>query len=141
MINSATLPEAKLHNKRHNTLSFHFVHQRNILTAKFINLQHINSKFNISDIVSKHWSYQSVYANLLWPTFYFEGDTGHLFDDDTLTVNCYSEFDVSNNITVHLMGNEKSTKKGEHQMTWEFCKNSTYCNCSHKLVKQYILSV
>ena len=107
MINSAILPEKKLH-KRHNILSFHFV--RNILAAKFINLQHINSEFNISDIVSKHWSYQSVYANLLWPIFYFEGDTGHLVDDDTLTVNCYSEFDISNNIIIHLMGNEKSTK-------------------------------
>ena len=107
MINSATLPNAKLY-KCHNILSFHFVD--NILAAKFINLQHINSEFNILDIVSKHWSYQLVYAKLFWPTFYFEGDTGHLFDDDTLTFDCYSEFDVSNNITVHLMGNEKSTK-------------------------------
>ena len=107
MIKRATLPDAKLH-KRHNILSFHFV--SNTLAAKFINLQQIGSEFNISDIISKHWSYQSVYANLLQPTFYFEGDTGHLFDDDTLTVNCYYEFDVSNCITVQLMGNEKSIK-------------------------------
>ena len=106
MINSATLPEAKLH-KRHNILSFYFL--CNILAANFINLQHINSKFNISDIVSKHWSYQSVYANTLRPTFYFEGDTGHLFEDDTLTVDHYTEFDIANNITVRSMGNEKST--------------------------------
>ena len=62
----------------------------------------------ISDIISKHWSYQLVYANLLQPTFYFEGDTSHLFDNDTLAVDCYSESDISNNITVQLMGNEKS---------------------------------
>ena len=107
MINSATLPDAKLH-KRHNILSFHFV--CNILAAKFINLQHLSSQFNIADIVSKHWSYQSVYANILRPTFYFEGDTGHLFEDDTLTVNCYTDFDIANNITVQLMGNDKSIK-------------------------------
>ena len=107
MINSATLPDAKLH-KRHNILSFHFV--RNILAAKFINLQHISSEFNLANIVSKHWSYQSVYANILRPTFYFEGDTGHLFEDDTLTVDCYTEFDIANNITVQSMGNEKSKK-------------------------------
>ena len=66
MINSVTLPDAKLH-KRHNILSFHFV--CNILAAKFINLQHLSLQFNIADIVSKHWSYQSVYANILRPTF------------------------------------------------------------------------
>ena len=60
--------------------------------------------------MSKHWSYQSVYANILRPTFYFEGDTGHLFEDDTLTVDCYTEFDIANNITVQSMGNDKSTK-------------------------------
>ena len=79
MVNSATLPESKLH-KRHNILSYHFV--RNIIAAKYINLQHINSEFNIADIVSKHWSYQSVYDNILRPLFHFEGDTGLLADDD-----------------------------------------------------------
>ena len=79
MVNSATLPESKLH-KRHNILSYHFV--RNIIAAKYINLQHINSEFNIADIVSKHWSYQSVYNNILRPLFHFEGDTGLLAEDD-----------------------------------------------------------
>ena len=84
MINSATNPDARIH-KRHNILLFHFV--RNIIAARYINLQHLKSKFNLSEVVSKHWLYQSVYKGLLKPVFYFEGDTGHLFEDNILYVN------------------------------------------------------
>ena len=87
MVNSATIPEARLH-KRHNLLSYHYV--RNIIAAQYINLQHLKSQFNIADILSKHWSYQCVYDSILKPAFYFEGDTGHLFHDDSLFVNCYT---------------------------------------------------
>ena len=93
MINSSTNPDARLH-KRHNILSFHFVW--NIIAAQYINLQHLKSEFNISDLVSKHWHYQSVYDTLLKPTFYYEGDTGHLIDseNDTLLDNHCDDIDT-----------------------------------------------
>jgi len=82
MINSAKIPDARLH-KRHNILSFHYV--RSLIACGFINLQHINSESNVSDILSKHWGYQSSWG-LLQPLFHFEGDTGALFIDDTLAI-------------------------------------------------------
>ena len=86
MINSATNPDARLH-KHHNISLFHFV--RNVIAARYINLQHLRSEFNLADVVSKHWSHQSVYDGLLKPTFFFEGDTGHLIEDNLLYVDNY----------------------------------------------------
>ena len=80
MINSARIPDARLH-KRHNILSFHYV--RSLIACGFINLQHIDSEANVSDILSKHWGYQSSWP-LLQPLFHYEGDTGALFYDDTI---------------------------------------------------------
>ena len=88
MINSANIPEARLH-KRHNILSFHFV--RNIIAAQYINLQYLKSQFNIIDILSKHWSYQGVYDNIPKWVFY-------LFDDNSFFVNYYTKIiDYDNN--------------------------------------------
>jgi hypothetical protein len=84
MINSATIPDAKLH-KRHNILSFHFV--RSLIACGYINLQHLKSKCNIADILTKHWGYQSTYA-LIRPTFHFGGNPAALYFDDTLEVDC-----------------------------------------------------
>ena len=83
MINSATIPDAKLH-KRHNILSFHFV--RSLIASGFINLQHIKSESNIADILTKHWGYQSTYE-LIRPIFHFGGNTAALYFDDTLEVD------------------------------------------------------
>ena len=85
MINSATIPDAKLH-KRHNILSFHFV--RSLIASGFINLQHIKSESNIADILTKHWGYQSTYE-LIRPIFHFGGNTAALYFDDTLEVDRY----------------------------------------------------
>ena len=54
MIKSSSFPYAQLH-KRHNILSFHFV--RSMVADGFIAMQHIPSKANLADVVSKHWSY------------------------------------------------------------------------------------
>ena len=86
MINSATVPDAKLH-KRHNILSFHFV--RSMIACGYINLQHIRSESNIADILSKHWGYQSSY-DLIRPIFHHTGNTASLYIDDTLSVDCYT---------------------------------------------------
>jgi hypothetical protein len=52
------------------------------MACGFINLQHIKSEANVSDILSKHWGYQACWE-LIRPIFHFGGDTGNLFYDDT----------------------------------------------------------
>jgi hypothetical protein len=79
MINSATDPGARL-NKRHNILSFHFV--RSMISRGFIAMHHIRSHNNLSDVLTKHWSYNSV-KDLLRPIFHHIGNTASLYTDDT----------------------------------------------------------
>ena len=78
MIDSSTVPYARLH-KRHNILSFHYV--RSMIARGYIALNHVTSKSNLADVVSKHWSHSAVY-NLLKPVFHHVGDTGELYKDD-----------------------------------------------------------
>ena len=78
MIDSSTYPYARLH-KRHNILSYHYV--RSMIARGFIALTHTNSGDNLADVVTKHWSYNTV-KNLLKPVFYHSGDTNDLYDDD-----------------------------------------------------------
>ena len=75
---------AKLH-KRHNILSFHFV--RSILSQQYINLMHIKSEYNCSDVLTKHWGYNVVWKHILQPLFHFAGNTANLMYDDTLLVD------------------------------------------------------
>ena len=86
MIKSSTIPESKL-NKRHNILSFHYV--RSMISRGYINLQHLASEWNFADILTKNWSYQSSYHELIQPVFHHSGNTVALFLDNTL------ELDVS----------------------------------------------
>ena len=51
------------------------------MACGFINLQHIGSESNVSDILSKHWGYQTI-RELLNPIFYFKGNTGDLYYND-----------------------------------------------------------
>jgi hypothetical protein len=80
MINSATDPGARLH-KRHNILSFHFV--RSMISRGFIALHHLKSHNNLSDVLTKHWSYNSV-KDLLRPAFHHTGNTASLYLDDSI---------------------------------------------------------
>ena len=84
MIDSSTIPESKL-NKRHNILSFHYV--RSMISRGYINLRHIASEWNFSDILTKNWSYQSSYHELIQPVFHHSGNTAALFLDDTLELD------------------------------------------------------
>lgn len=79
MVNSSAFPYARL-NKRHNILSYHYV--RSQIARGYIALHHIRSHNNISDVVSKHWSYGSV-KDLLKPIFNTVGNTAKLFVDDS----------------------------------------------------------
>jgi len=77
MINSSTVPHAKLH-KRYNILSYHFV--RSMVACGYISTKHLQSEFNVSDILSKHWGYQNSYDLLLKPIFHHIGNVGSLID-------------------------------------------------------------
>ena len=78
MIDSSTMPYSRLH-KRHNILSFHYV--RSMIARGFIAMVHVCSKNNLADVVTKHWSYNSV-KGLLKPVFYYYGGPESLFVDD-----------------------------------------------------------
>jgi hypothetical protein len=79
MINSASIPGARLQ-KRHNILSYHYV--RSMISRGFIALHHLRSHNNLSDVLTKHWSYNSV-RHLLQPAFHYVGNTANLYIDDT----------------------------------------------------------
>ena len=62
MINSPTVPEAKLH-KRQNILSFHYV--GSMISRGYINLQHQASEWSFADNLTKNWTYQSSYYEMI----------------------------------------------------------------------------
>ena len=78
MINSSKFPHSQL-KKRHNILSFHYV--RSIIARRYLAINHLISKSNVADVVSKHWSHDDVHS-LLRPVFNHIGDTGTLHHDD-----------------------------------------------------------
>ena len=48
---------------------------------------HIDTKYNFTDILTKHWGYQGTYYELIQPVFHHKGNTAALFLDDTLEVD------------------------------------------------------
>ena len=74
VVNSSSIPHAKLH-KRHNALSFH--RAREAIAAKITRFYHMKGKTNPADILSKHWSYASVWETLQ-PILFWQGDTAEL---------------------------------------------------------------
>ena len=78
MVQSSSFPHAPLH-KRHNILSYHYV--RSMIAKGFIALHHLNSASNLADVLTKHWSHNSVYG-LLKPIFHYMGNTAMLYTDD-----------------------------------------------------------
>ena len=78
MADSASHAHSRL-KKRHNVLSFHCVQSQ--IACGHINLKHIRSHNNASDILLKHWGHQSVKA-LLKPFFNTTGNMANLCADD-----------------------------------------------------------
>ena len=76
MINSSKHGESKLH-KRHNILSYHYV--KSMISRGFLSLNHLDSKSNIADVVTKHWALGSVQL-LLKAALGHCGDTADLYD-------------------------------------------------------------
>ena len=65
VVNSSTNIHAKLH-KRHTALSFHRVWEA--IASRYVSFNHIPGIENPSDVLSKHWSYNSV-KDVLLPIF------------------------------------------------------------------------
>ena len=104
MINSSTIPESKL-NKKHNILSFHYV--RNMISREYINLQYLTSEWNFADILTRNWSYQSSYHELIQPVFHRSGNTAALFLDDTLEL----DVSIAEGTIVGILGSEKRSNQ------------------------------
>ena len=62
VVTSATLPHSTL-TKRHNILAFHRV--REVIAAKLMAFYWIQSAYNLSHMISKHWDHLSVYPMIL----------------------------------------------------------------------------
>ena len=62
VVTSATLPHSTL-TKMHNILAFHRV--REAIAAKLMAFYWIQSAYNISDMLSKHWDHPTVYPMIL----------------------------------------------------------------------------
>ena len=62
VVTSATLPHSTL-TKRHNILAFHRV--REAIAAKLMAFYWIQSAYNLSDMLSKHWDHPTVYPMIL----------------------------------------------------------------------------
>ena len=62
VVTSATLPHSTL-TKRHNILAFH--RAREAIAAKLIAFYWIQSAYNLSDMLSKHWDHPTVYPMIL----------------------------------------------------------------------------
>ena len=62
VVTSATLPHFTL-TKKHNILAFHRV--REAIAAKLMAFYWIQSAYNFSDMLSKHWDHPTVYPMIL----------------------------------------------------------------------------
>lgn len=71
--------------KTNITSYYHYI--RSQIAAGCINLVHIPSQFNTSDVQSKHYSDQQDWKNILQPFVHFHGDTNNLIIDDHWEVN------------------------------------------------------
>ena len=78
VVESSTKPHSKLH-KRHNALSFH--HVCGAIASKSVNFTFLDRKYNLVDIMSKHWGYQQVWT-MLNPNLFFYGDRAELYEDE-----------------------------------------------------------
>ena len=58
-----------------------------MISQGYINMLHIETKYNFADILTKHWGYQGTYYELIQPVFCHKGNTAALFLDNTLEVD------------------------------------------------------
>lgn len=80
-VDSSTIPHSKLH-KRHNALSFHRI--REAIAGNNIGFNHIPSKDNPVDMLSRHWGNQQTWP-LLCPLMHWLGETSIVSDGKDLS--------------------------------------------------------
>ena len=68
-----------------------------------INLQHLASEWNFGDVLTKNYSYQSNYHELMQPVFHHNGNTVALFPDNTFE----SDVSITEESIFGLSGSEK----------------------------------
>jgi hypothetical protein len=78
VVKSGSAPFSPL-KKRHHALAYHYT--REAVASKAIDFQFIPGHLNPSDILSKHWGYQQVWASALRPILFWKGDTATLLMD------------------------------------------------------------
>ena len=88
-------------------LSFLFHYVRSKISQGYINLQHLSSKWNFADILTKNWSYQSSYYELIQPVIHHSGNTAALFLDNTLEV----DVSIVEGSIFGILGSEKRSEK------------------------------
>jgi hypothetical protein len=76
VVDSSMQINAKLH-KRHTILSFHRV--REAIASGMIGFYFIPGDINPADILSKHWGYAQIWAQLK-ALLFWKGDTGNIDD-------------------------------------------------------------
>jgi hypothetical protein len=64
---------------RHNALSFH--HVREAVASKYVTIFHQLGEYNPADILSKHWTYASVWRTMN-ALLFARGNTWDLLDDE-----------------------------------------------------------
>ena len=120
VITRATLPHSTL-TKCHNILAFHIV--REAIAAKIMAFYWIQSAYNLSDMLSKHWDHPSVYPMILKPLI-TRGNITHIPKEAT------QEKEKENDMTEN-----KENKKKEIQKNIKI-ENG---NCRKKLSCQIVI--
>ena len=67
----------------------------------------ITSQNTFADILTKHWSYQGTYHELVQPVFHHKGYTIALFLDDTLEVDASTDEDNSK-MVFGILGSDRT---------------------------------
>ena len=76
-------------------------------SRRYINLQHLASEWSFANILTKNWSYQSSYHELVQPVFHHSENTVALFLDNTLEV----DVSIAEGAIFGIFGSERSSEK------------------------------
>ena len=72
-----------------------------------MNLQHLVSEWNVADILTRNWSHQSSYYELIQPVFHHSGNIAALFLDNALEVDVFN----AEGSIFDILGSERSSEK------------------------------
>ena len=78
-----------------------------MISRGYINLQHLAPEWNFADILTKNWSYQSSYHELIQPVLHHFGNTAALFLDNTLEL----DVSIAEGSIFGILGSEKRSAR------------------------------